>query len=210
MVFEARYKPTKVFGLIILGLVFAALGWWMAQRLDGAFADSVKIEGVAAILGVSDNAVGHGIGWMCALMGIAALPVAFKRLSFNGPVIRIDQRGIYWHRWSEKPIPWSNIASYRPYCIHRQKMVGLTLRDPSRDRSTSLLGKMARFNAMTGFGHVALSVQSTDKSFDEMLKAIEYHSALHERVVRDMAQIPVAPPSINPGLPSRAFGRRKP
>jgi type II secretory pathway pseudopilin PulG len=210
MVFEAHYKPTKLVGLIILGLLFAALGWWMVQRPDGAFTDSAKIEGLAAILGVSDNAVGHGIGWVCALMGVAVLPVAAKRMSFAGPAIRIDQNGIYWHSWSDKPIPWSNIAGYRAYSIHRQKMIGLTLRDPNRDRSTSLLGGLARFNAMTGFGHVSLSAQSTDKGFDEMLQAVEYHSARHEQPMRETARQPVAASPVNPNPPPRTFGRRKP
>ena len=210
MVFEAHYKSSKLFGLVILGIMFAALGWWMVQRPDGAFEDSLKIEGLAALLGISNNAVGHGIGWICALMGIAVLPAVAKRASFAGPAIRIDQNGIYWHSWSDKPIPWSNIAGYKAYSIHRQKMVGLTLRDPSRDRSPSLIGKMTSLNAMLGFGHVALSAQSTDKSFDEMLRAIEHHAAWHEQRMRETARQPVPPPSINTAPPLRTVGRRRP
>jgi len=209
MVFEAHYKSSKLFGLVILGIMFAALGWWMVQRPDGAFEDSMKIEGLASLLGVSNNAVGHGVGWICALMGIAVLPVVAKRASFAGPAIRIDQNGIYWHSWSDKPIPWSNIAGYKPYSIHRQKMVGLTLRDPSRDRSPSLIGKMTGLNAMMGFGHVALSAQSTDKSFDELLWAIEHHSARHDQRMREAARQPVTPTSRTEMQP-RTFGRRTP
>ena len=89
MVFEAHYKSSKLFGLVILGIMFAALGWWVVQLPDGAFEDSMKIEGLAALLGVSNHAVGHGVGWVCALMGIAVLPVVAKRASYAGPAIRI-------------------------------------------------------------------------------------------------------------------------
>jgi len=32
MVSEAHCKPTELFDLVILGIIFAALGWWMVSR----------------------------------------------------------------------------------------------------------------------------------------------------------------------------------
>ena len=175
MVFEAHYQKRKLVLLAGFGLAFLVLGFWMGSQPARAFDDSRKIVFWAAMLGIGNDSFGHGVGWACAAMGIAVLPIVAKNFRFSEPAMRIDEQGIYWHRWSPKIIAWSNVANYRPYSIYRQKMIGLTLRDPELDRSPKLAGRFAILNKLVGFGHLALSAQALDKPFDEMLQAVEYH-----------------------------------
>ena len=203
--FEAYYQKSRLFGFAICGFLFIIGGTWMGLRPAGAFDGSRKVEALAALLGIGNDVAGHGIGWTCVLMGVAVLPILAKRMMLEGPAIRIDGQGIYWHRWSPKPIGWGNIAAIRPFSIYRNKMVGLMLRDPSLDRTRGLLGRMASLNAMTGFGHISLSAQGTNRSFDDMYDAVCRFAALHEQA-SSQAVGQVFPAA----APPRSFGRRQP
>lgn len=205
MMFEAYYRKSRLFGLALVGCLFIIGGAWMGLRPAGAFDGSRKVEGLAALLGISNDVAGHGVGWACALMGVVVLPILARQMMFTGPAICIDGDGIYWHRWSTKPIGWGNIAAIRPFSIYRNKMIGLMLRDPSLDRSRGLLGRMAGLNAMTGFGHVSLSAQGTDRSFDELYDAVCHHAALH-----DQASSQAAEREFHVASAPRRFGRRQP
>lgn len=200
MTLEAHYRREKLFRLACLGLAFAVLGIWMALRPDGSFNDSRKIRSLAVLLGGNSDLIGHGIGWLCALMGIGVLPIAFEQMRFRGPAIRVNCDGIYYHRWSPKLIGWGNVAGIKVVGMYGQKMICLMLRDPSLDPSTTLLGRAARLNGLLGFGQVSISAQGIDTDFDELARAIFDHADLHERVKQGTAPTPAKP---------SGFGRRQ-
>lgn len=200
MTLEAHYRREKLFRLACLGLAFAVLGIWMALQPDGSFDDSRKIRSLAALLGGNSDLIGHGIGWMGALMGIGVLPIAFEQMRFQGPAIRVNRDGIYYHRWSPKPIGWGNVAGIKVVGMYGQKMICLILRDPSLDPSTTLLGRTARLNGLLGFGQVSISAQGIDIDFDELARAIFDHADLHDRAKHGVAPTPAKP---------SGFGRRR-
>lgn len=176
MAFEARYRRDKLLGLASIGLLFVAMGLWMAWQPAGSFEDSRRIRELAQLLGGSTDLAGHGIGWLCVLLGAGSLPLLIKQFRFQGPAIRVDEEGIFWQRWSQKPITWNNIARIEPGSVYNQKLLNLMLHDPAIDPSTSPLGKLARLNRVLGFGQVSISVQGTDVDFDELVQAVYYYA----------------------------------
>jgi len=204
VVFEAYYKKSKLAMLVLLGMIFVLLGMWMARRAHGAFDDDRKIHDLASLLGIGPDAAGHGIGWFCAALGLAAVIAFVRRMTLAEPVIRVDGAGIHYHHWSPKPIGWDNVEAIRPYALRRTKFVGIRLRDLSRDPPTGFLRHLAKLNAATGFGHVSLPLQATDRTQEELLEAIRHHAAAHEQARRTPPPAPL--PSSSPA--PRTFGRR--
>lgn len=57
--------------------------------------------------------------------------------------------------------------------VERQRFVCLFLRDPSAFPSSTVLGRLKRANKAMGFGDIALSAIGTDRSFGDLLAAVE-------------------------------------
>lgn len=111
----------------------------------------------------------------CATLFVVVLFVEARRLSSKEPVLRIDERGILWRRWSEQLIPWSEVASLRLFSIQRVHFVGLLLRTPERFPSSTILGRSAKANrAFTGCD-LCLEVQGTNRRHEELVAAVESH-----------------------------------
>jgi hypothetical protein len=174
MIFEAHYSKWRLAMLALLSLGFAALGMWMISQVASDFEGSGarKIAGLASLFGVETATMGHIIGWLCIAIGALALLVSLRNMFHKGPVIRVDQQGIFWHRWSETPIPWSNIAQLSPYTISSQKMVGITLVDRALSPSRGLTGKFGSANKALGYGDLALTLQGTDGEYEALLAAL--------------------------------------
>ncbi len=184
MLFIAYYKTTRLLGLAGIGILFMGMGAVLAMQPAGAFDHSAKIEMIGLLLGGNNDLAGHGLGWIAVLSGAAIFPVIIKLMGHREPVMRIDADGIYWHRWSDKPIAWGNVASFKPTSVRAQKFVSIWLHHRSRDPGKGLLGKLAGANRAIGFGDVALSVQGTDKSFEELLEAVNVNAAHYEQSLR--------------------------
>ncbi|MES2059276.1 MAG: STM3941 family protein [Pseudomonadota bacterium] len=115
-------------------------------------------------------------GWLGALFFGACALVGARQLFRSGPVMEIDARGILWRRWSDERIPWSAIARAEAMSLRRQRFLALWLQDPEQYRSTHLLGRVAGVNKSMGFGDIALSVSGTDRSFADLVAAIERYA----------------------------------
>jgi hypothetical protein len=178
MDFEAHYTKARQVMLGLLGLGFGAAGIWMLTLSAVDFEGSAarKIAGLGALFGASAETTGHAIGLIALFMGIAVLPIVLLNLRHKGPALRIDAQGIYAHRWSEQPIPWSNVAKVAPYSVQRQKFVGVTLIDPALNRKAGLFGKLSGANRALGYGDLALSVQGTDGQYDDLVEALLRHA----------------------------------
>jgi hypothetical protein len=162
MAFEAYYSKWRLAAFALLGLGFAAMGAWIVGLLGSGAEDASLVVKIA--------------GWGCLTMGLAVPFITIGQALHSGPAIRIDQTGIFWHRWSSSVIPWSNVSRVEPYSINSQKMVGITLIDRNLNKKQGILGKLSSANRAMGFGDLALTVQGTDRKFDEMLEALLRHA----------------------------------
>ena len=156
--FEARNSRWRL-ALMFLGCAaFVAIGLWMV----GAFGADHP-QGLMAILS----------GWLCTLFFAVCGVIALMRMRDADVVMRIDARGIWWKQWSDSVIPWSNISGVGIVTMHRQKMLGVALHDRSASRASTLLGRLASANeALVGYP-VSLNVTGTDRSFDDLVEAVE-------------------------------------
>jgi hypothetical protein len=178
MDFEAHYTKFRQVMLGLLGAGFGAVGFWMLTQTAADFEGSSgrRIASLGAMFGVSAETAGHTIGLIALFMGIATLPIIVLNLRHKGPALRVSAEGVYWHRWSQTPIPWSNVAKIAPYSVQGQKMVGITLIDPALNKKPGLFGKLSSANRAMGFGDLSLSVQGTDGKYDDLVEALLRHA----------------------------------
>ncbi len=178
MDFEAHYTKSKQVLLGLLGIGFGAAGVWMMMQTAADFEGGAgrTLSGLAALFGVSTQTAGHAIGLIALFMGIATLPIVILNLRHKGAAIRINADGIYSHRWSEQPIPWTNVAKVEPYSVQRQKFVGVTLIDPALNKKPRLFSKLGSANRALGYGDLALTVQGTDGEYDDLVEALLRHA----------------------------------
>ena len=150
--------------LILLALGFVVMSLWLL----GAF-------------GTAPDAPFAWSGWLgLAFFGPAAI-ILMRRVADRRPQIVADERGLYWRQWSEATIPWDAFESVSVQQVNRQRLLGLTLRDPQAHAPTTPLGQLARYNESLGFAHVTLSAQGLDCSFDELHDAIRFHLERNRR-----------------------------
>ncbi|MBX3594947.1 STM3941 family protein [Sphingomonas sp.] len=163
--FVARVSRADMGVLLAVVAGVAALGGWLA--LD-------RVEGSQG--GVADPATWlHAMGWLILLCAGAGLAVIVRQMLRTGPVVEVDARGIRWSRWSDEVIPWAAITRIEPQVMGRQLFLCLWLDQPDRYPCRSLLGRLAWANRRMGFGDIALNMQGLDRSFDDLLAAVEPH-----------------------------------
>ena len=155
--FEARNSRWRLALLALLSAAFVALGLWMIGTFGSDHPDGIK----ATIF-----------GWLAILFFGACAIAALLRMRDDGVVLRVDERGIWWKQMSAATIPWSEIDEVGVVTIHRQKMLGLAVRDPGRYRSKTIQGRLSRANdALIGYP-LCLTVAGTDRSFADLLDAV--------------------------------------
>ncbi|MCY3002301.1 MAG: hypothetical protein NTV21_10905 [Planctomycetota bacterium] len=119
--------------------------------------------------------VARALAWGCAALFLFVLFFEARRLASKAPVLRIDERGILWRRWSEDTIPWSEVASLRLFSIQRVHFVGLVLRNPERFPSSTILGRSAKANRSFTGCDLCLEIQGTDRCHQDLVSAVESH-----------------------------------
>ncbi|WP_340318102.1 hypothetical protein [Rhizorhabdus argentea] len=176
MVFEARFKASKAVEMAAINVVLIAGCYWALGRPLG---DPQHMHGAAALaarLGASSDTVGRTVAWIFLFLGLVRVPIVTQRAFFKGPVLRIDQAGVYWHKWSRNPIPWGNIVRYRPFRASRYTTVALTVAELHRDRSKILRVNFRSSGKGAGTSRVMLSADGTDKTGEEILAAIRHYA----------------------------------
>lgn len=156
--FEARNSPWRIARLLALGLAFVGLGAWMIGAFGGQPDHHFKTQ-VA--------------GWASIIFFGLCVIVGARRLFEAEVEIRIDANGIYWRRRSSHVIPWNAIDRVTIGDVRGQRFACLFLRDPRAFPSDGFRGMLAGANKALGFGDVVLGVAGTDRSFDELISAIE-------------------------------------
>lgn len=158
--FEARFT--------LKSLAWRLLAWSALAALSVVFA---LPSGPLAELHV----VARIVAGAAVALFVVVLGAELRRLRMKEPVLRLDEQGILWRRWSEERIPWSEIASLRLFAIQRAHFVGLVLKDPTRFPSTTILGRSAKANRAFTQCDICLEVQGTDRSHQELVSAVEAH-----------------------------------
>lgn len=159
--FVASYSRIRLALLLLGALVFIALGLWLA----GAFGPPPTSRRYSPAVTIT-------IGYVAiAFFGLIAIVLA-KRLINGGEALRIDRIGISVAAWSDQTIPWSEITDITEWTMNRQRSIILHLRDPDRFPPSGALRFTAGANrAMTG-GDVPISLNGTDRSYDDAVAAI--------------------------------------
>lgn len=164
MPFEANVSRARNAGFLALSVLATAQGLAMVGAFGPAPDTAIKIQVV---------------GWLCVIFFGLGIPLAARRMFESGVEMRIDTDGVYWRRWSEQVIPWSAIKEISTRAVRRQRFACLFLHDPAAYPSSTVLGRAKRLNAVLGYGDIALTVADTDRSFDEMMAAIDRFAPAH-------------------------------
>lgn len=87
--------------------------------------------------------------------------------------IIVDHHGVHWTRWSDRPIPWSEINAVSIEGMAAETFVSLYLKQPERFSGKGILGRSAAINQKMGYGDVVISTRGTDATPDDLIAAIE-------------------------------------
>jgi hypothetical protein len=160
--FVARNSTVRVLLLMAGAVGFMLLGIWVAGLLGPPPRPGREWIGLAALLFFG----------LCFLLGI-------RRLFQGGDQIVVDRKGIFWRQWSETTIPWGAIVSFETRSIRHQHFVSLWLKDPSLFPSSGFGALFGGMNKGLGFGDVSINATGTDRSFAQLLDAVERFAPSH-------------------------------
>jgi hypothetical protein len=135
-------------------MAFVVFGLWIVGFV-GSATKPIKWLGLAQV----------------ALFGICGIKVFWDLLDRN-EVIVVDSSGIYWRFWSDQTIPWAEVREVRETDTRGSQLLGLWLEHPETYRSTGLLGHFPWMSKRLGFGDISLDNAGTNKSFDQLKKAV--------------------------------------
>ena len=168
--FVASNTSEKLGFLMLLALLFVALGVWMVV-------DPTPTSRIGS------PAIIWAVGWFnIAFFGWRAVTLA--RLTFDSrPALEIDKQGFIWRHWSDDLIPWSAVARKERRLVGGQEFLCVWLYGPENYPPRLTLGKLFGMNKAAGFGDITLSVKGTDQSFDRLVEVVDAHlAALDYRV----------------------------
>ena len=140
------------------------------KKGDGAMDSVFLFVALGAVVagfvqGFSGFAFGMVFFGACA---VAMVPMLLSR----DVQVRISAQGIFWKRWNDQTIPWSEITDVSTWELTGQKVIVLKLRDASRFPGKGIQGLLAGPNrAMTG-GDISVVLTGTDQSPDAAVAAI--------------------------------------
>jgi hypothetical protein len=141
--------------LLIAAVAFVATGVWLA-----------------GLLGPSLQPGREFIGWVgIAFFGAGAAAIIARLFDCDDQII-IDDRGIYWKRWSDHTIPWVEVKDVREARVRSTRFLCLDLKHPDRFPSRKPRRRLAAFNRRLGYGDISLSALGTDKRLDELKSAV--------------------------------------
>ncbi|MEZ0367261.1 STM3941 family protein [Mycobacterium sp. pUA109] len=159
MPFEAHLSRVRVALLLAGSLFFALFALWVVGVFGGGPPSPPIHVKAAAWAGI-------------VFCGVAGFVFA-RRLFESGVIVRVDDAGIYWQRWSEQVIPWSAITRISERKVKRSRFACLFLHDRAAYPSRGILGYLKSLSTPTGYGDISVTMTETDRSFDDLMAAIE-------------------------------------
>ena len=153
--FVARPSIPKLLLLTVGALIFVVGGLWFV-----------------GLFGSPPQPGSEWIGWASIVFfGLTAFGLIGRLLDRDDQIV-VDERGLYWKRWCEQTIPWTEIRNVREAQVRRSRFLCIDLEHPELVRSSTLAGRIAGANRGLGFGDMGISTAGTDKSFDELKRAV--------------------------------------
>jgi hypothetical protein len=156
--------------LLLATIVFVVIGLWM-----------IGLFGPPPDTGRGDTAFVTFFGWASVIFFGFCLIVLIRMMFDSGEQVRINQRGIYWKRWSTDTIPWSEVTDVSVWEMQRQKCIILNLLHADRYTSTTLMGRLAGANRRLTGGDIAITLSGTDGRFADAMAAIKHFRAKAKR-----------------------------
>ena len=162
--FVARPSIPRLLMILPLGLGFVGLGLW-----------------IAGLFGPPPKPGEEWFGWVAvAFFGFCSI-VALGRLFDRDDQIVVNNVGIYWKRWSDDTIPWTQIRRITEGRARNQRFLCIELTDPTRYSSTRVVGRLAFLNKALGFDGICLDVIGTDRGFSELREAVSRRHPIEDR-----------------------------
>jgi hypothetical protein len=106
--------------------------------------------------------------------------IIVRRLFESGPMLRIDEQGIWWRPLSDAVIPWAAVREAWISRVRTQKFISIDLIDPQRFKWKGRFRFLQPLNVRMGFGDVTLSAQGLDCDFDKLRAAVAQHVSIKD------------------------------
>jgi hypothetical protein len=145
-------------------LAFVVVGLWMLGAFDAAPTPTIQYSHLKILIA----------GWIAVTVGPFAAIKWISKLFVTAEQLRIDAAGIRYSPWSDKTIPWSEVADVTTWSRNAQKRIVLHLRHPDNFPGKGLAGRLASASRKLTGGDVTITIllTGTDRSFDEAMSAI--------------------------------------
>lgn len=153
--------------LMMLGLGFVALGFWMIGAF-GSVPSSTRYPYLETLI----------VGWVCLIFSGVCVVAYISRLLEAGQQMRVDASGILFSQWSDATIPWSQISDVTVRSYQSSRFIIIHLKNRRLYPGKGLTGLLAGPNRMMTGGDISLSLSGTDRSYDEAISAIEQYRPL--------------------------------
>ena len=164
--FVAYSSRARVAFLVLVCAGFVAVGLW----LSGTFGEIPQSRRY------SQN-YGQVIGWLTVtffgFVAVSLLPLLFK----TSQQLHLSAAGLRWKEWSDDLIPWSEVAEVSTWSQYGQRSIVVHLKDRGRFPGRGPRALLNILNRRFSGGDLLISMNSTNRSFDETLAAIEHFRA---------------------------------
>lgn len=163
----------KNLGLLLIGVVFVALGAWMIAMPDADIEAQRRFNSPWLI---------HGLGWAAVLFfGLCSL-VAARNLFSSRPGLVLDREGLTDQSSGLAVgfIPWRDIAGFEPCILQGQKMLVVLLENPQAyvEKGGPIRRHLYRMNLGLVGSPFAISANALKLDFDELVALCNRH---HDR-----------------------------
>lgn len=172
--FEARASSYRTAGLAILGFLFVLIGIRGTHVIVPDPRETSLYESLSALwpsLLRSLNDPATWTSWFVLIFFGACTWSFLAQWALVRPIVRINDHGVYWSRWSTETIPWNQITNPRIVQASRTRFLCFDLIDRGAIRHKRLLAPLAFINRRLGYGDIWLTTINLDRSFEELLTA---------------------------------------
>ncbi len=166
-------SKSKNFGLLLIGIVFVAIGIWMISIPDADIEAQRRFNSPWLV---------HGLGWTAVLFfGLCSL-FAVRNLFSPKPGLVLDREGLTDQSSGLAVgfIPWRDIAGFEPCVLQGQKMLVVLLENPQAyvEKGGPIRRHLYRMNLGLVGSPFAISSNALKLDFDELVALC---SRYHER-----------------------------
>lgn len=143
--------------------LFIALGLWLV----GAFGEVPESRR-------HSQGYGQVVGWLTlTFFGFVAVSL-FPLLLKTTEQLNLSAAGLRWNEWSDDLIPWSEVSQVSTWSSYGQRAIVIHLKNRDRFPGRGLRALLNVLNRKFSGGDLFISMNSTNRTFDETLSAVEF------------------------------------